>query len=206
MCTTQHVLEPGHSGGRRRGAVGQAAFVASCIPRAGGRQVTTLEDYPGRGPEGADGVGSGAVSPAVGWRATSGWRSALIRGYRVFAVVLAAAGVPRVLAIVGYQPAVLFRKGTLDYLWHAPPVPERDQSQRLLLVPAGTAPLPPVRSRGGLAAADGAGGRRHGVRRAEPSARHSAMPFICLAAALAFRKPRPEKLARTAPARFPGHG
>jgi hypothetical protein len=36
--------------------------------------------------------------------------------------------------------------------------------------------------------------------------RHSAMPFICLAEALAFRKPHPEKLARTAPAGFPGHG
>jgi hypothetical protein len=82
----KYVLEPGYSGGGRRGVVGQAAFVASCIPRVGGRQVTALEDYPG------------------------------------------------------------------------------------------------------------------------PSARHSATPFICLAAALAFRKPRLEKLARTAPAGIPGHG
>ena len=122
------------------------------------------------------------------------------------AVVLAAAGVPRVLAMVGHQPAVLFRKGTLGYLWRAPAVPERDQSRRLLLVPAGTAPLHLVRSRGGLAAPDVAGDRRHGVCRAEPSARPSATPFICLAAALAFRKPQLEKPARTAPAGFPGHG
>jgi len=192
------------AGGLRRGAARQAAFVASCIPRVGGRSVTTWRIIPVVGPRGDTALAWGPSRPQPAG-ATLGRRPALIRGYRVFAVALAA-GVPRVLAMVGYRPAVLFRKGTSGYLWRAPTVPERDQSQRLLLVPAGTAPLPLVRSRGGLAAPDGAGDRRHGVRRAEPPARHSAMPFICLAAALAFRKPHPEKLARTAPAGFPGHG
>jgi len=32
------------------------------------------------------------------------------------------------------------------------------------------------------------------------------MPFTCVAAALGFGKPGPEKLTRTTPAGFPGHG
>jgi hypothetical protein len=86
----------GTAAAQQRGPAGLAAAVTARIPRAGERQVTTLEDHPGREPDNAgDGIGTALVSPSACWRATLGPPPSLIRSHRVFAVVLAAA-VPRV--------------------------------------------------------------------------------------------------------------
>ena len=53
------------------------------------------------------------------------WRTAvrstreLARRHPVFTVALAAAVVPRLVAMLGYQPAILFRMDSFDYLWGA---------------------------------------------------------------------------------------
>jgi hypothetical protein len=44
---------------------------------------------------------------------------ALIAAHRLFSVALALAVVPRVIAMLGYQPAILFKLDTYDYLWDA---------------------------------------------------------------------------------------
>jgi hypothetical protein len=43
----------------------------------------------------------------------------LIRGNLLFTVALVAAAVPRVIVMLGYQPAILFKLDTFDYLWDA---------------------------------------------------------------------------------------
>jgi hypothetical protein len=45
--------------------------------------------------------------------------AALIRGNLLFTVALVAAAVPRVIVMLGYQPAILFKLDTFDYLWDA---------------------------------------------------------------------------------------
>jgi hypothetical protein len=44
---------------------------------------------------------------------------ALVRRHRLFSAALALAAVPRVIAMLGYQPAILFKLDTYDYLWDA---------------------------------------------------------------------------------------
>ena len=44
---------------------------------------------------------------------------ALVRRHRLFSAALALAVVPRVIAMLGYQPAILFKLDTYDYLWDA---------------------------------------------------------------------------------------
>jgi hypothetical protein len=83
--------------------------------------VTTLKDDPGHGPKGEDGTpcADGAVRRAVGWRRTLVSLRRLVRRHLIFSIALGAAVVPRVVAMLGYQPAVLFRMDTFDYLWGA---------------------------------------------------------------------------------------
>lgn len=82
--------------------------------------MTTLEDNRGQEPEGGEDDGLSAVgSLQARWRATLARSPGLIRRHRLFAIVLAVAALPRILAMLGYQPAILFRMDTFDYLWDA---------------------------------------------------------------------------------------
>jgi hypothetical protein len=56
--------------------------------------------------------------------------------HRLFSVALGLAIVPRIVAILGYQPAILFRLDTYDYLWgavHVRPNPVNTSGYSLLL-------------------------------------------------------------------------
>ncbi len=44
---------------------------------------------------------------------------ALVRRHRAFSIALAIAVVPRVIVMLGFQPAILFKLDTYDYLWDA---------------------------------------------------------------------------------------
>src|SRR5215469_5557644 len=86
-------------------------------------KVTTLEE--GVGPD-AEGTGGGqthteGASPQAphGWRAAAPDLPGLVRRHWIFAVALGVAVLPRLVAIIGFQPAVLFRLDTYDYLWGA---------------------------------------------------------------------------------------
>jgi len=85
--------------------------------------VTTLEE--GVGPD-AEGTGGGQTrteeaSPQAprGWRAAAPDLPGLVRRNWIFAVALGVAVLPRLVAIIAFQPAVLFRLDTYDYLWGA---------------------------------------------------------------------------------------
>jgi len=82
--------------------------------------MTTLREDTGPGAEGA-GPGQVAAGPVPG-PAWLRWRAALtglVRRHWIFAGALAAAVLPRLVAVIGFQPAVLFRMDTYDYLWGA---------------------------------------------------------------------------------------
>jgi hypothetical protein len=72
-----------------------------------------LEGFRGQ-PSGSD---SGPAPPR--WRAAARGTRELARRNPVFTVALAAAVVPRLVAMLGYQPAILFRMDSFDYLWGA---------------------------------------------------------------------------------------
>jgi hypothetical protein len=85
--------------------------------------VTALEE--GAGPD-AEGTGCAQtrteeVSPQAGhgWRAAAADLPGLVRRHWIFSVALGLAVLPRLVAIIGFQPAVLFRLDTYDYLWGA---------------------------------------------------------------------------------------
>src|SRR5215467_12602539 len=82
--------------------------------------VTTLREGSGPGAEGAgpdQAVAGPASVPAwLRWRAAP---ARLVRRHWIFAAALAAAVLPRLVAMLGFQPAVLFRLDTYDYLWGA---------------------------------------------------------------------------------------
>ncbi len=70
---------------------------------------------------GEDAAGDGRVPVPGGWRA--GWPGRLVAGagalagrHRVFAVAAAVAVLPRVVAMLGFQPALLLRLDSYDYL------------------------------------------------------------------------------------------
>src|SRR5262249_5252831 len=82
--------------------------------------MTTLREGTGPGAEG------GGPDPAATGRASvPAWRRALTRLARlvrrnwIFASALAVAALPRLAALLGFQPAVLFQLDTYDYLWGA---------------------------------------------------------------------------------------
>jgi hypothetical protein len=84
--------------------------------------VTTLRDNPGSSQDDArDGeraAASGAPSPPRLRRAVAGL-AGLIRRHRLFSLALLLAVVIRVLTILAYRPAMLFRLDSFDYLWGA---------------------------------------------------------------------------------------
>jgi hypothetical protein len=82
--------------------------------------VTTLREETGPGAEegGPDQAATGPASVPA-WRR---WRPALtrlVRQHWIFASALAVAVLPRLVAMLGFQPAVLFQLDTYDYLWGA---------------------------------------------------------------------------------------
>ena len=86
-------------------------------------RVTTVKED--TGPD-AEGTGAGqAVAAAASPQAGRSWRTAvpglpsLIRRHWIFSIALGLAAVPRLVATLGFQPAVLFRLDTYDYLWGA---------------------------------------------------------------------------------------
>jgi hypothetical protein len=84
--------------------------------------VTTVKEA---GP-GAGGAGEGRADTGTGtppawrrWRAAWPWLAGLVRRHWIFASALGVAVLPRLVAMIGFQPAVLFRLDTYDYLWGA---------------------------------------------------------------------------------------
>jgi hypothetical protein len=75
-------------------------------------------------PEPAAAETGAGTTPAAG-REGPGWRRAtaglrrVIRDNPLFSIALALAVVPRVIVMLGWLPAVLFRLDTFDYLWNA---------------------------------------------------------------------------------------
>lgn len=63
--------------------------------------------------------GSGTGSREPRWRAAARNTRELAARNPVFAIAFAAAIVPRLVAMLGYQPAILFRMDSFDYLWGA---------------------------------------------------------------------------------------
>jgi hypothetical protein len=63
--------------------------------------------------------GSDSGPPAPRWRMAARSTRELAGRNPVFTVALAAAVVPRLVAMLGYQPAILFRMDSFDYLWGA---------------------------------------------------------------------------------------
>jgi len=89
-----------------------------------GRVTTVREDF-GQGP---DGVGEGRPGQSAAEtpqpRAPRRWHplaslTGLVRRHWLFSLALVAAVAPRVVAMLGYRPAMLFRLDTFDYLWGA---------------------------------------------------------------------------------------
>jgi hypothetical protein len=88
--------------------------------------VTTVREDFGQGP---DGTGEGrpgqpdAETPRPQaprrWRPTLAPLSGLVRRHWLFSLALVAAAVPRLVTMLGYRPAMLFRLDTFDYLWGA---------------------------------------------------------------------------------------
>ena len=56
---------------------------------------------------------------AAGGRPRPGPLTGLIRRHWIFSIALGVAVLPRLVAMIGFQPAVLFRLDTYDYLWGA---------------------------------------------------------------------------------------
>jgi hypothetical protein len=75
---------------------------------------------------GAEGTGAGQEATAPGtppawqrWRQAWPWLGGLVRRHWIFTAALGVAVLPRLDAMIGFQPAVLFRLDTYDYLWGA---------------------------------------------------------------------------------------
>jgi hypothetical protein len=88
--------------------------------------VTTVKEDLGKGPEGAGDGQRG--QPATGtprpqaprrWRPSLALVTGLVRRHWLFSLALAIAVLPRLVAMLGYRPAMLFRLDTFDYLWGA---------------------------------------------------------------------------------------
>ncbi len=82
---------------------------------------TVKEAEPGAEGTGAGQAGTGTGTPPAWsrWRTAWPWLTGLVRRHWIFASALAAAVLPRLVAMIGFQPAVLFRLDTYDYLWGA---------------------------------------------------------------------------------------
>ena len=84
--------------------------------------MTAVKGNLGQDPQSGD-DGQEAAARAIletpRWRIAARRTRELARHHPVFAVALAAAVVPRLVAMLGYQPAILFRMDSFDYLWGA---------------------------------------------------------------------------------------
>jgi hypothetical protein len=111
----------GQCGGPRPPAAGSGA------ERCEGDRVTTVKEDLGQGPEGdgqADRPGqpaTGTPGPQVPRRRSPRLTSlpGLVRRHWLFSLALVAATLPRLVAMLGFRPAMLFRLDTFDYLWGA---------------------------------------------------------------------------------------
>jgi hypothetical protein len=85
--------------------------------------VTTVREEAGPGaggsPAGEAARRAGAAPLWRRWRAAWPWLAGLVRRNWIFASALGVAVLPRLVAMIGFQPAVLFRLDTYDYLWGA---------------------------------------------------------------------------------------
>jgi hypothetical protein len=85
--------------------------------------VTTVKEDLGQGPEGTGGSQSAAEPPQPRaprrWHPSPAFLSGLLRRHWLFSLALVAAVLPRLVAMLGYRPATLFRLDTFDYLWGA---------------------------------------------------------------------------------------
>jgi hypothetical protein len=82
---------------------------------ADGATEHTARTGPPTAAEAAAAAEAGAAVPRSRW---AGLRD-LIRRHRLITAALVLAAVPRVVAILGYRPAVLFKLDSFDYLWNA---------------------------------------------------------------------------------------
>jgi hypothetical protein len=84
--------------------------------------VTTLKEDLGSGPEEGEGQSAAEVDLPRKWRrlqeAVTGLPG-LARRHWIFTTALGLSIVPRVIAMLGFRPTVLFRLDTFDYLWAA---------------------------------------------------------------------------------------
>jgi hypothetical protein len=87
--------------------------------------VTTVREDFGQGPEGTgEGRPGQPAAETPQPRAPRRWHplaslTGLIRRHWLFSLALVAAAVPRLVVMLGFQPAMLFRLDTFDYLWGA---------------------------------------------------------------------------------------
>jgi hypothetical protein len=77
-----------------------------------------LREVLGRG-TGDAGTGPGAGRPAIRLRAWLAGPLRLAGRHRLFACALGLSVVPRIIVMLGFQPAVLFKLDSYDYLWDA---------------------------------------------------------------------------------------
>ncbi len=85
--------------------------------------MTTLkaDRGPDAGGEGAGEPAAGPAAPSAGsrWRGAADWFTALLRRHWLFSIALVAGAVLRLIVMLGFTPAVLFRLDTYDYVWGA---------------------------------------------------------------------------------------
>jgi Glycosyltransferase family 87 len=132
----------GRADGDQPGQVGddQPGQAAGDGPAAGDSHA--VGDAPAAGDGQAAGNGQAAGRGQQG-QAQAGWVrrlpaavAALVGRHRLFSVALVLGVVPRVVAMLGYQPAILFRLDTYDYLWgavHLRPNPVNPSGYSLVL-------------------------------------------------------------------------
>ena len=110
---------PGAEGAGRDQAVADADQTVAAPDQGvvGPDQAVDSEDQAAPRDQGASGQAS---APAGGgWRAAPDRLARLVRRHWIFASALALAVVPRVVVMLAFQPAGLFRLDTYDYLWGA---------------------------------------------------------------------------------------
>jgi hypothetical protein len=107
---------------------------------AGGRPVQAGDDQPGRAGEDEPGHAADGSQPGQPQAGRARRLRATLAGlagrHRLFCLALGLGVVPRVVAMLGYQPAILFRLDTYDYLWdavHVRPNPVNPSGYSLLL-------------------------------------------------------------------------
>jgi hypothetical protein len=99
--------------------------------------LTTARERLSGGPVGSGpGQDGQRASGPIAWRAGLASLVGLISGHRLFSLALLVGILPRVLSMLAYQPAMLFRLDTFDYLWgatHVSPNPINPSGYSLFL-------------------------------------------------------------------------